>query len=113
MFGWFKQLAAVAAGRSSKWPVVRTDHLRREPVCVACGSKENLNVHHVRPVALFPELELQDTDDQLITLCETPARNCHRIFGHGGDFRKWNKTARRDAMRYRHVMVNCLMKRDY
>lgn len=108
MFHWIQQLQAVAKGRSSKWPAVRADHLRREPTCVACGSNEYLNVHHVKPFSLFPELELQNTDDQLVTLCERPTRNCHLIWGHGGNFKLWNPTARRDAMQYRQLLARCL-----
>ena len=112
MFGWFRQAIAVAAGRSSKWPAIRADHLRREPRCVACGTSEHLNVHHVRPFQFYPELELKDTDDQLVTLCETPDRECHRLFGHGGNFRLWNPNARRDAMRYRQLIEGCKSTRE-
>lgn len=70
--------------RSGHWPKVRSEHLKKEPICQVCGSKDNLNVHHIQPYHLNPSLELDP--DNLITLCEGPPVNCHILFGH---FLKW------------------------
>lgn len=53
--------------RSPKWPTVRRAHLKREPVCQLCGCtiKARLNVHHVVPFHLAPDMEL--LEDNLIT----------------------------------------------
>lgn len=40
--------------------------------CTNCGAKENLQVHHIKPFALYPELRFQI--DNGITLC----RSCHK-----------------------------------
>ena len=69
-----------ASPRSPKWKTVRDKHIKENPGCVACGVTKGLNAHHIRPYHLHPELELEPTN--LVTLCESPAHNCHLIFGH-------------------------------
>ena len=49
-------------------------------MCAACGRKDYLNAHLVKPYHLFPELEL--SRDNLIPLCEG-VNACHYICGHG------------------------------
>lgn len=83
-------------GRSGAWPRVRAEHLRREPACIACGRDRDLEVHHIRPYAKFPELEL--SPENLCTLCSEP---CHLVFGHLLNFRtRYNVRVREDAARY-------------
>lgn len=53
--------------RSSQWPKVRAEHLRKHPTCAACGSTEDLNVHHIQPFHLDPSLELYPPN--LMTVC--------------------------------------------
>ena len=74
------------AVRSPKWSTVRKKHLENNSVCVVCGRNKKLEVHHVKPVHLFPELELDPSN--LVTLCADP---CHLVFGHLMDFKSWNK----------------------
>jgi 5-methylcytosine-specific restriction endonuclease McrA len=62
--------------RSPHWPTVRKHHLEREPACAVCGTKEDLNVHHILSFHTHPELELEDSN--LITLC----RHDHWVWGH-------------------------------
>lgn len=69
----------VQGSRSSKWDDVRDEFVRQHPACEACGSKENLNVHHVISFSERPDLEL-DTSN-LITLC----REHHFLIGHDPD----------------------------
>ena len=66
--------------RSSKWPAVRKKWLKLNPVCEVCTRKTKLEVHHIIPFHIKPELEL-DTNN-FITLCESPAACCHYIVGH-------------------------------
>ena len=80
--------------RSSHWGLVRKGHLKDYPTCAACGSKEKLQVHHVKPFHLHPELELDQ--DNLITLCMGP-NECHLLIGHGDDFKCYNPKVRADA----------------
>lgn len=85
-------LGKPAASRSSQWPAVERSHLTKQPECQVCGGKSQLNVHHLKPFHLFPELELVETN--LVTLCN--ASRCHITFGHGGDFKAWNPHATDD-----------------
>jgi hypothetical protein len=48
----------------------------------------DVQVHHVRPFHLRPELELDP--DNLISLCMAEGRHCHLAVGHGGDFKAYN-----------------------
>ena len=79
------------AGRSSRWPNVRARHLMKEPKCRACGGVRRLNVHHIKPFHLFPELE--EVDSNLLTLCEgSHGINCHFVFGHLGNWQAYNES---------------------
>lgn len=91
--------------RSPKWPTVRAHWIADgHDSCEACGSRVDLNVHHVIPYAENRLLELDPTN--LITLC----RDCHFRFGHdpdgpGGtlrpDWKKANPNVRSDAENHR------------
>ena len=83
--------------RSSEWPKVRAAHLSENPTCSVCGGTEKLEVHHIRPFHLHPELELEPTN--LITLCESghEGANCHLHYGHLGDFHSFNVDVVQDA----------------
>ena len=77
--------------RSPEWSKVRDAHLLKEPTCQVCGGKTKLNVHHIRPFHLHPELELDPTN--LITLCNGSKGTiaCHIRLGHFDNFKdKWN-----------------------
>ena len=92
------QLRKPRLKRSPLWRKTRRDHLKREPVCRACGTDLNLEVHHIKPFHLRPELELDERN--LITLCERSGRDCHYVFGHFHDWRKFNPNVRNDVVRY-------------
>jgi len=64
--------------RSPKWRKVRNEYLQKHPFCECCEGKKGLEVHHKKPVHLFPELELEESN--LMTLCAR--MKCHFIFGH-------------------------------
>lgn len=68
--------------RSSEWKKKRLDWIAKNSRCVCCLKRINLNVHHIKPFHLFPELELEDSN--LITLCEGGPINCHYLAGHCG-----------------------------
>lgn len=65
--------------RSSSWASVRRNFVESNPDCAACGSTQNLNVHHIKPFHSHPELELDPGN--LITLC----RKHHFQVGHDPD----------------------------
>ena len=85
--------------RSPLWRSFRNDFLKSNPVCQICGSKKKLVVHHVIPVHVDASKELDN--DNLITLCHGNNRygikSCHLLFGHFGNFRKYNEDIRQDA----------------
>lgn len=81
--------------RSPKWPAVEHKHLKEQPFCKYCGHILNLQVHHIKPFHLYPELELDDNN--LITLCMEPSLRCHLIQGHLGSWFKYNPNIVKEA----------------
>lgn len=79
--------------RSGKWGTVRDHWLTDHPTCAACGTDEDLDVHHILPFSSYPEAELDPENDNLITLC----RLHHQWIGHSGNFRFWNPHVKSDA----------------
>ncbi|WP_338258291.1 HNH endonuclease [Dictyobacter halimunensis] len=101
---WQKDAGARVANkygraRSPEWPQVAHEHLSREPACVVCGHRgKGLQVHHIKPFHLYPELELDPRN--LVTLCETRGRTHHLLIGHLDDWESYNLHVRADAKRY-------------
>lgn len=97
----FTPVPKEAISRSPKWRKVRADFLKTHPVCAVCGSNKVLEVHHIIPFNIRPDLEL--VPDNLITLCESKKRgglNCHLIIGHGGNYRDFNPDVVKDAKHF-------------
>lgn len=95
---WLSADADLVAGsrpRSSQWPRVRRDHLRRWPACAACGRTRDLEVHHVIAYNDRPDLELEPSN--LLTLCADP---CHIVHGHLMSWSRINPSVRQDADAY-------------
>lgn len=90
--------------RSPDWPRLRREHLKKEPICVVCEGDEDLQVHHIKPVHLFPELEREPSN--YITLCEKNKRNCHFQFGHLYSFHSYNPNVVNDAIVWRQKIRN-------
>lgn len=101
IFGLFPRKTRFAV-RSPKWAALRKQHLENNPYCAACGRTTDLEVHHIKPVHAYPELELDPSN--LITLCGS---YCHLIFGHFFDYLSWNISVKRDCK----VYYNKLIKR--
>jgi hypothetical protein len=99
MFG-FKKLLRFAV-RSPKWSTVRKEHLKNNNFCLACGRSKKLEVHHIEPVHLNPDRELDPSN--LVTLCDDP---CHLIFGHLMDYKSWNKDVIDDCKVYLNKVKN-------
>lgn len=87
--------------RSDKWPKVRAEHLKQFPVCAVCGGRHKIEVHHIRPFHIHPELELDPAN--FITLCEDDGDgvNCHLFFGHLGNFKSFNADVISNAAEWR------------
>jgi 5-methylcytosine-specific restriction endonuclease McrA len=83
------------AARSAKWSKIRKEHLSKNPSCFACGRSSKVEVHHIEPVHINPDKELDP--DNLVTLCDSP---CHIVFGHFLDYKSWNPRVIEDCMVY-------------
>jgi len=84
--------------RSSKWRKVRKKYLKKFPRCAVCGESKKLELHHILPYHLAPDLELDPRN--FITLCSAGKygiKNCHSLFGHRGRWTKFNPNVREDA----------------
>jgi 5-methylcytosine-specific restriction endonuclease McrA len=85
--------------RSPHWSRVADEHLLREPACVACGYRgRHVQVHHVKPFHLHPDLELDPNN--LITLCEARGREHHLLLGHLDSWHSYNEHIRADAKHF-------------
>jgi hypothetical protein len=81
--------------RSPRWAAVRREHVKYHPACAACGQRDHVEVHHVEPYHLRPELELVAAN--LVTLCDRPGRSCHFSLGHLWDWNRANPFVREVA----------------
>lgn len=92
-----KGVIPLNAKRSKEWSKIRKQHLIDNPSCAACGETKKLEVHHIKPFHLHPELELEPTN--LITLCETASKGiiCHLNIGHNGNYKDINENVLQDA----------------
>ena len=99
VLGFFKKLRY--AVRSPKWGSVRKEHLKDNPVCAACGRSKKLEVHHIVPVHMDPNRELDPSN--LVTLCDDP---CHIVFGHLMNYKSWNKDVIEDCSVYLNKVKN-------
>jgi 5-methylcytosine-specific restriction endonuclease McrA len=91
MFNLFSKKIRFAV-RSPRWSTIRKEFLKENPVCAACGSDKKLEVHHIEPVHINPDRELDK--DNLITLCSA---KCHLLFGHLMYFKSWNPEVEKDC----------------
>lgn len=83
--------------RSPEWKKTRDNFLEANQTCAACGSKNNLQVHHIQPFHLHPELELEESN--LITLCMDQF-DCHLNLGHGDNFKAYNPNVVSDSRKF-------------
>lgn len=91
--------------RSSKWAKLRKSFLQSNSECAACGSKEFLEVHHIKSFHRNPELELDITN--LIVLCDKPGPDNHHLYiGHLGNFKQENPNVITDAERHLKHHIN-------
>ena len=89
MLKWLKNLffedRTFGALRSSQWKIVRRINIK--DYCELCevkgGLLRPLELHHVKPYHLFPELELEPSN--FITVC----RPCHLRYAHLSSFHSY------------------------
>jgi hypothetical protein len=89
--------------RSSGWDAVRDVYLAAHPTCAACGGVNLLQVHHIVPFSVAPDLELEVSN--LLTLCMGDF-DCHLRLGHGGSFRCYNPRVIEDAAEFREATLS-------
>lgn len=96
--------APKGAKRNKDWRKLRKKFRQTNDVCAVCGTKKKLEVHHVIPFHVAPELELDMGN--LITLCDGGGRrgskSCHLLFGHLGNWQNANTRVKEDATIWRH-----------
>jgi 5-methylcytosine-specific restriction protein A len=98
---WFSNKKIRYAIRSSRWSSVRKQHITEYPKCAACGRSNKVEVHHIEPVHVNPDRELDPSN--LITLCDSP---CHLVFGHLMDYKSWNEGVVKDCDNYNQKIKN-------
>lgn len=92
--GFIREQIVKRATRASGWSRVRKNHIKRQPICAACGRDDGLEVHHIQDFSTSPELELEPTN--LVTLCDKAMR-CHLTFGHLGNWKSINPDVKKDS----------------
>jgi len=90
-----EELVRAGVRRSSKWPAKRRQVLERFRACAVTGITTELEVHHIQPFHLFPELELVDYVKRVLT--EHASFNAHFWIGHLGDWKSYNEHIKSDA----------------
>lgn len=91
-------------GRSKDWSKLRKSYLFAFGICAACKSTKNIEVHHIKPFAEYPALELDIKN--LIALCE----RCHFTLGHLSNYRIFNPHIYNDCIIYRNRVASAVKK---
>lgn len=75
----------VTKNARKQWAVRKAllTHRKNHPVCEATGKTTRLQVHHLIPVSVRPDLAGQSSN--LITL----ERDAHLVIGHAGDYKAY------------------------
>jgi 5-methylcytosine-specific restriction endonuclease McrA len=74
-----------ALGTVKTW---RKTILKNNPLCVKCGSNQNLHVHHI--VGFSDCLNLRTDPSNGVTLCQSCHNNFHSIYGRKTGFNEMN-----------------------
>lgn len=100
IFGAPQDAPIKAAGmkRSSQWYAKRTAFIKQNPRCKYCGfsNVKFLEVHHIKPFHLFPELELVESN-WVVVCAAGSVHNCHLLHAHLGNFESYNPDIEADA----------------
>jgi hypothetical protein len=99
--------------RSSKWHSVRQKHLEKEPKCLVCGTRNNLQVHHIFPFhycVILGRSDLEFDQRNLVTLCEEKGRDHHLLIGHLNNFRSSNLNVKKDIIKFSNMSENKIKK---
>jgi len=74
--------------------------------CVCCSSKKQIEVHHIQPRHIRPDLAVDQTN--LIALCH----DCHFHLAHGNNYRKYNNNIMDVAMYAKKHSILKLNRKD-
>lgn len=85
--------------RNPAWDRESRAWLKDHP-CAVTGATECVAVHHIRPVHLFPELEMDPAN--WIVLRAVDHKDWHFYLGHFGNWSNWNPDVAQDAARIAH-----------
>ena len=90
--------------RHKDWRKVRKIHLDVNHCCELCFGTKKLEVHHIVPFHIAPDLELDPTN--LVTLCQSKrfGINCHLLIGHGGIWQGINPHCKDDISKMRNII---------
>jgi len=77
--------------RDPGWNALMKAYKKAHPTCEATGTTKNLQVHHIKPVWLFPEDEMKWENLIILT------RWIHFWLAHFGYYRSYNPDIRKDA----------------
>lgn len=93
-------------GRNKQeWFKVREEFISENGAfCRVCNKTTKLNVHHIIPFHIDPDLELDKNN--LIILCTNRPINCHYFFGHLLNWKAYNPTCRYDVETWRQKIEN-------
>ena len=113
MLGWetiqrhyLNLTAKDGASLNWSWQTCKREFFKLIPKeCFCCGSKKKIQVHHVKPRHLFPELTLVLRN--LIVLC----KDCHLRIGHLGSYFQYNSAIKLVAMLVRKYSILKLNKK--
>jgi len=85
--------------RSGKWYSIRKSFLENNPQCAFCTKTKDLQVHHIIPVHINPELELDISN--FMTLCS----HDHFTIGHFCNWSSYNITVIEDCDLFRQRII--------
>ena len=87
--------------RSDDWLDFRDAFVRGNPECMVCGGRKKIEVHHIVPFHVAPDLELDPSNLMVLCTRKKYGINCHLLIGHLGNFRRINPAVELDAMTWR------------
>ena len=96
----------VTALHDAQWRRTRNHFIRIQDDCQMCGADKQLQVHHVRPWHLYPELRYEHSN--LITLCQP----CHFRFGHGRNWQAYNPDITNLVVHVRKSLTNTVYRAE-
>lgn len=65
-----------------------------QKICEICGSNNNLQVHHILPVSIYPEKLLEESNCMILCSGANKFSGCHKQYGHLGNFNIYNPTVK-------------------